>query len=266
MIAAARQINLMDAARLLPPRRLPLWSVGAVAASLLLLASGLAWTGKQTQIRLRAASDRLESQVPALRQSVDALEANRGTVIAALRRNVEARERLVRSLDGATPSALSSEVASTKGSQWLEALAHTATDGAWITRVRIDATGQLVISGRALHASAIYALLDRWRAEPLLQAREVRLLDIQRAQQGSDLAFSIGAGDGSGTDKPGEPASGRSALRSATAGAAAVIGALPVDAAASGVLSAGLAAAQGQAARTEAVNSSLGKVAPPRAP
>lgn len=264
MILAARQINLMDAARLLPPRRLPLWSVGALAASLALLGSGLAWTGKQTELRLRASSERLESQVPALRQSVDSLEANRGTVIAALRRNVEARERMVRGLDGASPSALSSGVGSAKASQWLEALAHTATDGAWFTQVRIDAAGQLLINGRAIHSAAIYAHLDRWRAEPLLNAREVRLLEIQRATQGNELVFSIGAGDTPLGDKPGEPATARSPMRPA-AGAAAVVGALPMDAAASGVLSAGMAAAQGMSAHTDAVNQQLDKL-PPRSP
>ena len=216
MIAAARQINLMDAARLLPPRRL---RCGASAPWLRRCCCWpVDWPGRgQTQIRLRAASDRLESQVPALRQSVDALEANRGTVIAALRRNVEARERLVRTWTGPPRARCRPGSPAPRARSGWRRWRTPPPDGAGSPGAhrRHRATGdQRPRRCTPGHLCTAGPLARRAAAAGARGA----CLDIQRAQQGSDLAFSIGAGDGSGTDKPGEPASGRSALRSATAG------------------------------------------------
>lgn len=189
-------VNLMDAQRLLPPRRLPLASVPLAAAAVALVTFGASWWAGEQTAALRSTRDLLAADMKRLQVVAGTAGQDRTVLLDALRRQAMAEEAWVRRLEGAegdSPAPTgTAPLGRASAAAWLQALASTSGDGAWLTRVQVDASGRVSVDGRATGSPALHAHLSRWRDHPLLAAVAMQSIDVRRDDaDGSELVFAI---------------------------------------------------------------------------
>lgn len=189
-------VNLMDVQRLLPPRRLPLASVPVVAALVALGTFGASWWADQQSGALRHTRDLIKADMKRLQIVAGNAGQDRAVLLEALRRQAQAEEAWVHRLEGAEGEgpapAGTAPPARASAAAWLRALGSTSGDGAWLTRVQVDARGHVSVDGRATASPALHAHLSRWREHPLLASVAMQSIDVRRDDaEGSELVFAI---------------------------------------------------------------------------
>lgn len=167
--------------------------LGVVLAVLALVSGGLAWRANEAERRAAALAeqrDALQETLAELQARVQARSADGtddGEVLARLRRELDAKRRLV---DYLGERAGSSRPAF---SGYLEGLARSTVDTLWLDRVELaDGGRRLRLGGHALEPETVPALLDRLAQRPAFRGHSFRTLRIDRPdEQPGPLTFVL---------------------------------------------------------------------------
>jgi len=206
----AQHINLYE-----PPKRAGGDQAGLqaafVASGIITLATLGVYVAQWRQFdALRAELPRVEAEMQRIQRVIAKVPSPNASKAEAL--GVEERE--VTALETIAARLTSGAVGRAGGfTESLRAFGRTATDGVWLTALRVDnGAANLTIEGRALDASRVPALLAALRAEPYFTGASFGAIEIKAGEEvaalsplaaaGAPLRFRITSSSGSAEGRP----------------------------------------------------------------
>lgn len=203
-----RHINLID-----PPRKTcsPYFKVQQMGVPILIVLLAMGSWGGWMRLRVALAKQKLnavETQLQPAQEQLNRIQAGLGAeqINAELREQLAKAELNLKARKDIQTALQRGELGATQGfSGMLSAFARQTVPGLWLTGMTLDGGGRdIALSGQALQADAVAALVRALHTEPILSGRAIATLKIAPAPAENTVGVNATAVDMAGP-APGRP-------------------------------------------------------------